>query len=104
MDGNARRDHTDKRANHVLVIEKRGERTMPDPELHHYEDLSQNDPAGYLRYVPSVTFGLRVAALAGIAVTAGAAGVAGLSGIFDAPDAIAAWPWPGSTCCITLAG
>jgi hypothetical protein len=90
----------------VLEIEKRGE-TMSEPELRHDEELPQSDtdrdPAGYLRYLPAVTFGLRVAALAGVAVTVGVAGVAELSGIFDSPDAIAGWPWPGgSTCCITL--
>lgn len=54
-------------------------------------------PIGYLRNRPAVTFGLRAAALAGIAVSIGVTEAAGLSGIFDSPVALA----DGTTCCIT---
>lgn len=57
-------------------------------------------PAGYLKYVPAMTFGLRVAALAGVVMSSGAAAAIGLTGIFDDPVATpAGWPWPGSSCC-----
>jgi hypothetical protein len=55
-------------------------------------------PVGYLKYMPVVTFGLRAAALAGLAVSVGVTEAAALSGIFDAPYAVAGG---GSTCCIT---
>lgn len=50
---------------------------------------------------PAVAFGMRAAALAGIAVAVGAGGVDALNGIFASPDAVASYSWPtGSTCCI----
>jgi hypothetical protein len=63
-------------------------------------DEADRDPAGYLKYMPVVTFGLRVAALAGLAITFGVGEAAGLSGIFDAPTGTGSG---GTTCCITVA-
>jgi hypothetical protein len=81
---------------------------LPDNELQD-EELSQadtsldetdRDPVGYLKYVPVVTFGLRAAALAGIAVSIGLGEAAALSGIFDGPHVLAGG---GTTCCVTVA-
>jgi len=75
---------------------------LPDNELPQEElptetslDDTDRDPVGYLKYVPVVTFGLRAAALAGIAVTIGLGEAAALGGIFDSSPG-------GTTCCITV--
>lgn len=67
-------------------------------------DVQDPEPAerapGYLKYVPAMTFGLRVAALAGVVMTSGAAAALGLAGVFDDPaTAQSSWGWPGSSCC-----
>lgn len=53
---------------------------------------------GLRRLRPTVSFGLRAAALAGLVVTAGAATAVGFSGIFDDPANLASWP-TSTTCC-----
>ncbi|TCO60587.1 hypothetical protein [Actinocrispum wychmicini] len=54
------------------------------------DEATDRDPVGYMRFLPAVTFGLRVAALAGVALAVG--DMAGVTGI-----------WPGgTTCCITI--
>jgi hypothetical protein len=56
--------------------------------------------AGYLKYVPAMSFGLRVAALAGVVMTSGAAAAIGLAGVFDDPVGVqTTLTWPGSSCC-----
>jgi hypothetical protein len=76
---------------------------LAEEELHDGGELpadeADGDPAGYLKYMPVVTFGLRVAALAGLAITFGVGEAVGLSGIFDAPNGGGAG---GTTCCHTL--
>jgi hypothetical protein len=80
---------------------------LPDNELPQEElpqadaslDDADRDPVGYLKYVPIVTFGMRAAALAGIAVAIGVGEAMSLSGVFDAPHMLAG----GTTCCVTVA-
>lgn len=50
-------------------------------------------PTPLLRFMPAITFGMRTAALAGLAVSAGAAAI-GLTGAFD--DVVAGG---NTTCC-----
>ena len=47
--------------------------------------------------LPAITFGLRIAALAGMALPAGAL-AAGLTGVFDDPAGVMVPP--GTTCCV----
>lgn len=57
------------------------------------EQPTNGDPAPLLRHMPAITFGMRAAALAGMAVSTGALAF-GLSGAFD--DAV---PVANTTCC-----
>jgi hypothetical protein len=53
--------------------------------------------AGPLNLLPAITFGVRIAALAGMALPAGAL-AAGLAGVFDDPASVMGPP--GTTCCV----
>lgn len=57
------------------------------------EPAGTNYPTTLLRFLPAITFGVRAAALAGMAVSAGALAF-GLAGAFD--DAL---PMAHTTCC-----
>lgn len=57
------------------------------------ETAGVNYPVTLLRFLPAITFGVRAAALAGMAVSAGALAF-GLAGAFD--DAV---PMANTTCC-----
>ncbi|WP_436498880.1 hypothetical protein [Actinokineospora sp. HUAS TT18] len=64
-------------------------------------EFSRIDTVGGWR-ASAATFGVRAAALAGIAAAVGAVGIHALNGLFESPDAVATFSWPmgGSTCCI----
>ncbi|HVK21909.1 MAG TPA: hypothetical protein VM677_11165 [Actinokineospora sp.] len=74
--------------------------TVETPEQAEVVEYSRISGLGRWR-APAVAFGMRAAALAGIAAAVSTVGVDALNGIFDGPDGVAAFSWPmGSTCCI----
>lgn len=79
------------------------EQSMGETDANSKETALVDDSriAGVRWQAPVRAFGVRAAALAGLAAAVGTVGVGALNGVFDSPDALATYSWPmGSTCCI----